>query len=155
MREDRTVLVGGVRLRPSPGADVLDLALTGRTAEIDAAEGDMGGRVHVAVVLDDDPAGIDFGTGGQMGHRFFSPGELEPSGPPGEPAAPGARILVAGTGNVFLAGDGFGPAVAEALRDRPLPGGDPMRNGFFVPAAVVRAAVCVLLAAARGGLNTA
>ncbi|MFH0241033.1 hydrogenase maturation protease [Streptomyces sp. HK10] len=129
---DRTVLVGGVRLgrggrvrlRPSPGADILDLALTGRTAEIDAVEEDMEGRTHVAVVLDDDPAGIDFGTSGQMGHRFFfSPEELEPAGPPGEPAAPPDRILVAGIGNVFLADDGFGPAVAEALRDRPLPDG--------------------------------
>ncbi|MFP8962194.1 hydrogenase maturation protease [Streptomyces nanhaiensis] len=129
---DRTVLVGGVRLgrggrvrlRPSPGADILDLALTGRTAEIDAVEEDMEGRVHVAVVLDDDPAGIDFGTSGQMGHRFFfSPQELEPAGPAEEPAAPRARVLVAGIGNVFLADDGFGPAVAEALRERPLPDG--------------------------------
>jgi hydrogenase maturation protease len=128
----RTVLVGGVRLgrggrvrlRPSRGADILDLALTGRTAEIDAVEEDMEGRIHVAVVLDDDPAGLDFGTSGQMGHRFFfSPGELEPAGPPGAPAAPRARILVAGIGNVFLADDGFGPEVADALRGRTLPDG--------------------------------
>ena len=30
-----------VRLRPSPGADILDLALTGRTAEVAGAEGDV------------------------------------------------------------------------------------------------------------------
>ena len=33
------------------------------------------------------------------------------------------KILVAGIGNVFLGDDGFGPAVAEALRARGWPGG--------------------------------
>ena len=55
----RTVLVGGVRvargsrvrLRPGQSADVLDLALTGRTAEVDAVEEDLEGRVHVVVTL--------------------------------------------------------------------------------------------------------
>ncbi|HEX5566009.1 MAG TPA: hydrogenase maturation protease [Streptomyces sp.] len=126
----RTVTVDGVRLgrgsrvrlRPSRGADIFDLALAGRTAEIDAVEEDFEGRIHVAVVLEDDP-GRDFGTSAQIGHRFFfSPGELEPAGPP-EPAAARARILVAGIGNVFLADDGFGPEVVGALRGRALPDG--------------------------------
>ncbi|WFB11462.1 hydrogenase maturation protease [Streptomyces sp. LX-29] len=39
------------------------------------------------------------------------------------PAAPPARILVAGIGNVFLADDGFGCEVAQALGRRPLPEG--------------------------------
>jgi hydrogenase maturation protease len=44
----------------------------------------------------------------------------------GEPArtrrgAPGARVLVAGVGNIFLGDDGFGPRAAAALLRRPLP----------------------------------
>ncbi|GAB1325881.1 hydrogenase maturation protease [Streptomyces sennicomposti] len=36
-------------------------------------------------------------------------------------AAPTARLLVAGVGNIFLADDAFGPEVLRALQDRPLP----------------------------------
>ncbi|PJE98028.1 hypothetical protein CUT44_01945 [Streptomyces carminius] len=127
----RTAVIGGVRLgrgdrvrlRPSPGADILDLALTGRTAEIVAVEEDFEGRSHVAVVLVGDP-GRDLGASSQIGHRFFfSAEELEPAGPPAAPGAARARILVAGIGNVFLADDGFGPEVATALRGHPLPAG--------------------------------
>jgi hydrogenase maturation protease len=35
----------------------------------------------------------------------------------------GARVLVAGVGNVFLGDDGFGPAVVARLAGQPLPGG--------------------------------
>ncbi|GAA2446815.1 hydrogenase maturation protease [Streptomyces macrosporus] len=112
-----------VRLRPLHRADVFDLALAGRTAEIVAVEEDFEGRVHVAVVLEDDP-GRDLGASGRIGHRFFfSPEELEPAGPPAEPDTARTRILVAGIGNVFLADDGFGPEVATALRGRTLPDG--------------------------------
>jgi hypothetical protein len=59
-----------VRLRPRPGADIMDLVLAGRTAVVEAIERDFEDRVHVAVVLDDDP-GRDLGHLRQPGHRFF------------------------------------------------------------------------------------
>jgi hydrogenase maturation protease len=135
-----TVLVDGVRigrgsrvvLRPSRRADILDLALTGRTAEVESVREDFEGNTHVAVVLDGDP-GRDLGSGAQIGHRFFfAPDELVPvpaspgaaDGGDGEPGSePGPRVLVAGIGNMFLADDGFGPEVAAVLRERPLPPG--------------------------------
>ncbi|MGK5545874.1 hydrogenase maturation protease [Streptomyces sp. URMC 127] len=39
------------------------------------------------------------------------------------PAPAPRRVLVAGIGNIFLADDGFGPEVINALRARPLPDG--------------------------------
>ena len=59
-----------VRLRPRPGADIMDLALAGRTGRVEAIERDFEDEVHVAVVLDDDP-GRDLGELRQPGHRFF------------------------------------------------------------------------------------
>ena len=59
-----------VRLWPKRGADILDMALTGKVATIASLEQDFENRVHVAVVVDDDP-GKDFGTGRFPGHRFF------------------------------------------------------------------------------------
>jgi hypothetical protein len=67
-----------VRLRPSRRADILDLALAGRTATVEAIEQDFDGRVYLAVTVDDDP-GKDLGTLRQPGHRFFfQPDEVEP-----------------------------------------------------------------------------
>ena len=67
-----------VRLWPKAGGDIFDLALTGRTATIEAIEQDYENRIHVAVVVDDDP-GRDFGMLRQPGHRFFfGPEEVEP-----------------------------------------------------------------------------
>ncbi|HEY5833402.1 hydrogenase maturation protease [Streptomyces sp.] len=110
-----------VRLRPSRSADILDLALAGRVAEVAAVEEDFEGQVHIAVVLEDDP-GRDLGSASQIGHRFFfSPEELEPAGPGHE--TPPTRVLVAGVGNIFMADDGFGPAAAAALGRRTLPDG--------------------------------
>jgi hydrogenase maturation protease len=111
-----------VRLRPQRRADILDLALEGRAAEVVAVEEDLEGRVHVAVTLADDTA-RDLGTGAQIGHRFyFAPEDLEaldePAGGPAEP-----RVLVAGIGNIFLGDDAFGPEVAAALLGRPRPPG--------------------------------
>jgi hydrogenase maturation protease len=66
-----------VRIRPRPGADILDLALAGKVAVVDSVEHDFDERVHVAVALEDDP-GRDLGLARLPGHRFFfSPGELE------------------------------------------------------------------------------
>ena len=71
---------GRVRLRPRGRADILDLALDGMTATVEAVEQDFDGRVYLAVTVDDDP-GRDLGLLRQPGHRFFfDPGEVEPLG---------------------------------------------------------------------------
>lgn len=59
-----------VRLRPRRRADILDIALQGKLAIVEAVERDYEGRLHVAVVLEDDP-GRDLGLARQPGHRFF------------------------------------------------------------------------------------
>jgi hypothetical protein len=67
-----------VRLWPQKKADIIDLVLEGQVAEIESIEVDYDDRVHLAVVLDDDP-GRDLGMLRQPGHRFFfSPEEVEP-----------------------------------------------------------------------------
>jgi hypothetical protein len=67
-----------VRLRPKPGGDVMDIALKGKIAVVEAIERDFEDRVHVAVTLLDDP-GRDLGAAGFPGHRFFfSQEEIEP-----------------------------------------------------------------------------
>ncbi|MGH9397846.1 MAG: hypothetical protein ACRD18_13480 [Terriglobia bacterium] len=67
-----------VRLRPRKGGDVMDMALDGKTATIEAIEQDYEGKFQLAVVLDDDP-GKDMGMLRQPGHRFFfDPQEIEP-----------------------------------------------------------------------------
>ncbi len=110
-----------VRLHPNPGGDILDLALTGRTAIVEAIEQDMEGKVTLAVVVEDDP-GRELGFARQPGHRFFfGPEEVEPLA--GEVASGVPRILVAGIGNVFLGDDGFGVALADRLSRRALPAG--------------------------------
>ncbi len=66
-----------VRLRPRRGGDILDIALAGKVAVIEAVERDYEDRVHLAVVLEDDP-GRDLGMMRQPGHRFFfTPEEVE------------------------------------------------------------------------------
>jgi hypothetical protein len=59
-----------VRLWPQKRADILDLALTGKLATIEAIEEDFENQIHLAVILDDDP-GRDLGEMRQPGHRFF------------------------------------------------------------------------------------
>ena len=74
----RSVRVGGtdlkpgdrVCLRPLGRGDILDLALEGKTAVIEAIEQDFEDRVYLAVTVDDDP-GKDLGQHRQPGHRFF------------------------------------------------------------------------------------
>jgi len=67
-----------VRLRPAKHADIFDLVLDGRVAVVAAIEQDFENRVHVAVVVEDDP-GRDLGEMRQPGHRFFfAPEEIEP-----------------------------------------------------------------------------
>jgi hypothetical protein len=59
-----------VRIRPKSRADVMDLALAGKTAVIEALECDAEDRIQLALVLEDDP-GKDLGMMRQPGHRFF------------------------------------------------------------------------------------
>lgn len=69
-----------VRLHPRGRADVLDIALAGKTAVVEALERDAEDQIHLAVVLDDDP-GKDLGMLRQPGHRFFyGLDEVEPIG---------------------------------------------------------------------------
>ena len=113
-----------VGLRPRKGGDIFDLALAGQVATIEALEQDYEGKVHVCVVVDDDP-GRDLGMMRQPGHRFFfDVDEVEPL-PDHER---GARkfvaqptILVAGIGNIFMGDDAFGVEVARQLAQRELP----------------------------------
>jgi hydrogenase maturation protease len=115
-----------VRLRPKPRGDIMDIALAGKTAVIEGIEQDYEGKVHVCVVVDDDP-GRDIGLMRQPGHRFFFDAEeVEPLGEDvddtvSENSKP--RILVAGIGNIFLGDDAFGVEVARRLSARELPRG--------------------------------
>jgi hypothetical protein len=59
-----------VKIRPKSRADIMDIALEGKTAIIEAIEEDAERRIHLALVLDDDP-GKDLGLMRQPGHRFF------------------------------------------------------------------------------------
>jgi hydrogenase maturation protease len=124
----RSVTVAGVEvgrgsrvvLRPRAGADILDQAIAGKAAVVDRVDEDMEGSVQLAVVVEDDP-GRDLGEMRQPGHRFFfSPEEVEPLA--GQ-AAPAARVLVAGIGNIFMGDDAFGVEVARRLAERPLAAG--------------------------------
>ena len=115
-----------VRLCPRKGGDVLDIALAGQIAHVESIEQDYEGKVHVCVVIEDDP-GRDLGLLRQPGHRFFfDVEEVEPLAPDEfqkSIQAEQARILVAGIGNIFLGDDGFGVEVARRLATRELPTG--------------------------------
>ncbi|RCW44640.1 hydrogenase maturation protease [Halopolyspora algeriensis] len=111
-----------VRLRPSQRADIVDLALAGRIAEVDRVEEDADGRVHVVVMLDGDP-GRDLGSMSQLGHRFFfTPEELEPLAEAGD-RPPDPQVLVAGIGDAFRVDGSFGSEVVDRLRGNRLPPG--------------------------------
>jgi hypothetical protein len=67
-----------VRIRPKKRADIMDMALDGKVAIIEAVEEDVEHNVHFALVLEDDP-GRDLGMDRHIGHRFFySANEVEP-----------------------------------------------------------------------------
>jgi hypothetical protein len=59
-----------VRIQPRKRADIMDIALAGRTAVVESLERDYEDVVHVALLVDDDP-GKDLGELRQPGHRFF------------------------------------------------------------------------------------
>ncbi len=63
---------------PFRRADILDIALAGKAATVEAIEQDFEKRVYLAVVVDDDP-GAELGIARQIAHRFFfAPDEVEP-----------------------------------------------------------------------------
>ena len=67
-----------VMLWPRSGGDIMDLALKGKVAFVEAIEQDYEERVHISVTLEDDP-GRDLGDAHILGHRFFfSPDEVVP-----------------------------------------------------------------------------
>jgi len=73
-----------VRLWPLGRADILDIALEGKTATIEAIEQDFEDRIYLAVTVDEDP-GKDLGQQRKPGHRFFfGVEEVEPMLPSGE-----------------------------------------------------------------------
>lgn len=113
-----------VRLNPNAGGDIFDLALKGKIAVVESIEQDYEGKLHVCVVVDDDP-GRDIGLMRQPGHRFFFvPTEMEPiAASELTRAAETKRVLIAGIGNIFLADDGFGVEVAIRLANRSFPAG--------------------------------
>jgi len=111
-----------VRLRPRKGGDIFDLALAGQFAIVEAIEQDYESKLHVAVILENDP-GKDLGILRQPGHRFFfTAEEIEPAPTPEAGCtAEQPRVLVAGIGNIFLGDDGFGVEVAQRLSREEFP----------------------------------
>jgi hypothetical protein len=65
-----------VRLRPSRRADAHDLFYAGMTARVATVHHDVDGQVHVAVVVDDDPAADLHEWYGR--YLYFAPDEIEP-----------------------------------------------------------------------------
>ena len=103
-----------MRLWPLGDADILDMALKGKTATIAAIEQDFEDRVYLAVTVDDDP-GQDLGVAGKARPPLLLP-------PRGSRAARRRRakelimpprILIAGIGNIFLGDDAFGVEVVQ------------------------------------------
>ena len=67
-----------VLLHPSGRADAQDMFLDGRTATVAGVFTDVDGGSHVAVALDDDPAGAELVWQGR--YLFFHLDEVEPLG---------------------------------------------------------------------------
>ena len=113
-----------VKLHPRAGGDVFDLALDGKIAAVESIEQDYEGKLHVSVVVEDDP-GRDIGMMRQPGHRFFfAPSEVEPLVDDEQIRIVEAKkILIAGIGNIFLGDDGFGVEVAGRLANHVFPSG--------------------------------
>jgi hydrogenase maturation protease len=116
-----------VRLRPRDNADVMDLALAGRSATVEGIDVTVDGEAHFVVTVDDDP-GRDLGGQRYPGHRFFFRADEIELDERTTSAAPNGRILVAGIGNIFFGDDGFGGAVAHRLAGSALPDGVTVRD---------------------------
>jgi hypothetical protein len=59
-----------VRVRPKSRADIMDMAIAGKIAIIESIEQDAEDKIHLALIVEDDP-GKDLGHLRQPGHRFF------------------------------------------------------------------------------------
>jgi hydrogenase maturation protease len=67
-----------VRLCPRIGGDIMDIVLVGKVAIVEGIDQDDTDRIHLSVVIEDDP-GRDLGAARVLGHRFFfAPEEVEP-----------------------------------------------------------------------------
>ena len=82
----QSIVVGGVEVRggsrvrlwPSAGRDIFDLALLGKAAVVEKIEQDFEDRILLAVSVEEDP-GREMVDMPVLGHRFFfSPEEVEP-----------------------------------------------------------------------------
>ena len=85
--ELQSLVVDGVELKkgsrvllwPRSGGDVIDIALAGKPAFIEAIDQDYEDRIYIAVTLEDDPGRDLGGDRSVLGHRFFfSPEEVVP-----------------------------------------------------------------------------
>ncbi|MEP6917551.1 MAG: hypothetical protein ABJC89_18010 [Acidobacteriota bacterium] len=65
-----------VIIRPTRRADAIDFFMTGRVARVEGVYTDLEGRTHVAVVVDDDPAGDLHAAYGRF--LYYGPDEVEP-----------------------------------------------------------------------------
>jgi hypothetical protein len=78
-----TILKGSrVRLRPTRRADPIDTFMAGRVARVEGIFHDVDGRTHVAIVVDDDPAGDLHAEFGRF--LYYGPEEIEPARPADE-----------------------------------------------------------------------
>ena len=59
-----------VRINPKRRADVFDMVLTGKIAVVTSIEQDLEDKIHVSVMVEDDP-GKDMGAAWLPAHRFF------------------------------------------------------------------------------------
>ena len=102
-----------VRLRPRAGGDVFDLALAGRTAVVEAIEQDWRAASHSRSTSRTTRAATSAARASPATGSSSRPRRWSRSAATAPRAGP--RILVAGIGNIFLADDGFGVALAERL----------------------------------------
>lgn len=107
-----------VRLTPRPGADVMDLALAGKTAVVEGIDVTTDGEPHFVVTIEDDP-GRDFADRKYLGHRFFFRDDEIEIIDGDDTNRRTVKVLVAGIGNIFFGDDGFGVAVASRMANGP------------------------------------
>jgi len=124
------VMIGQrVRLAPRENGDVMDAALVGRLATIEAIDVTTDGVPHFSVTVDDDP-GRELGMQRYPAHRFFfRADEIElVDDAPTAMRATQPRVLIAGIGNIFFGDDGFGVSVARRLGERARPANVSVRD---------------------------